>query len=196
VYVAVALFSHVQIWIVFAYAILSRLAYVLFVGWTLRREERERYYVKRFGSGDGFRRFRRRAAWVMNHDGFAFIVLCVLTRNTWSVPLSTGASFAIGAALALIGVGTKVWAARTLGSAAYYWHNFFDPDTAVGPVSSGPYRFVSSPMYTIGYLHIYGLALMLRSFPGIIAAVFSQTAILAFYFIVERPHFQRLHRPS
>ena len=183
-------------WIVFAYAILSRMAYVLFVGWTLRREEREQFYATRYGPVDAFRVFRRRAAWAMNHDGFAFIVLCVVTRNSWSLPFSTLATFAVGAVLVFLGAGTKIWAARTLGSDAYHWHNFFDPEEAVGPVSSGPYRFIKSPMYTIGYLHTYGLAVMLRSFPGIIAAVFSQAAILAFFFIVERPHFHRLHRSS
>lgn len=171
----------------FAYAILSRLAYVLFVGGTLRREE---------GAGpEAFRRFRRRAAWVMNHDGFAFVLLCVVTRNSWALPFSTLTTLAVGGILAIIGAGTKLWAARTLGGDAYYWHNFFEPDAATGPVVSGPYRFLSSPMYTVGYLHTYGLALMLRSFPGIIAAGFSQAAILAFYFIVERPHFRRLHNP-
>jgi len=173
---------------VFAYAILSRLAYVLFVGWKLRHEE---------GAGpDAFRRFRRRAALVMNHDGFAFVLLCVLTRNTWTLPFSTLGTLVSGAVLASVGVGSKLWAARTLGGDAYYWHNFYEPDAAIGRVASGPYRFISSPMYTIGYLHTYGLALMLRSFPGFIAAVFSQAAILAFYFIVERPHFRRLHRHS
>jgi len=183
-------------WLILTYAILSRLAYVLFVGWTLRREEREQFYTQRFGPVLGFRRFRRRAAWVMNHDAFAFILLCVVTRDTWALPLPGAVSFAIGAVLAVVGLGTKLWAARTLGSEAYYWHNFFDPTEAVGPVSSGPYRFMSSPMYTIGYLPTYGLALLLRSFPGLIAAGFSQAAILAFYLLVEKPHFARLHRSS
>lgn len=174
--------------LVFAYAILSRLAYVLFVGWTLRREEN--------AGADAFQRFRSRAAWVMNHDGFAFILLCVVTCNTWTLPFSPALTFAIGVALALVGVGTKLWAARTLGSDAYYWRNFFVPESASGPVSSGPYRLVSNPMYTVGYLQTYGLALLLRSFPGFIAAGFSQVAILLFYLVVERPHFHRLHRPS
>lgn len=180
----------------FAYAILSRLAYVLFVGWTLRREEREQFYVTRFGRAEGFRRFRRRAAWVMNHDAFAFILVCVLTRDTWTLPISSIVTVAVGAVLSVVGLGTKLWAARTLGSAAYYWHNFFDPEQAIGPVSTGPYRFVSSPMYTIGYLQTYGLALMFRSFPGIVAAVFSQVTILAFFYLIEQPHFKRLHRSS
>jgi hypothetical protein len=46
----------------------------------------------------------------------------------------------------------------------------------------------------VGYLQTYGLALVLRSWPGLIAAAFAQAAILAMYFTVERPHFTRLHR--
>ena len=182
--------------IVVTYAILSRMAYVLFVGTVLRREERTENYTQRFGRAEAFRRFRRTAALIMNHDAFAFILLCVVTRNTWQLPLARGVTFAIGAVLVVIGLGTKLWAARTLGSDAYYWHNFFDPDEAIGPISSGPYRFISSPMYTIGYLQTYGLALILRSFPGLMVAGFLQVSIMIFYFLIEKPHFHRLHRSS
>lgn len=181
---------------IFAYAILSRMAYVLFVGWALRRQERDGVRTDPLARADAFRRFRRTASVIMNHDAFAFVVLCLATRNTWHLALPAVATVAAGAVLAVIGLGTKVWAARTLGSDAYYWHNFFDPDAAIGPVSSGPYRFISSPMYTVGYLQTYGLALILRSFPGLLASVFSQAAILAFHFLVENPHFRRLHRSS
>jgi protein-S-isoprenylcysteine O-methyltransferase Ste14 len=181
---------------VFTYAILSRMAYVLFIGGVLRREDQGGMYTKRFGRAEAFRRFRRTAAIVMNHDAFAFIVLCLATRGTWHLQVSTAASFTLGAALVIIGLGTKLWAARTLGRDAYYWHNFFDPERAIGPVSTGPYRFVSSPMYTIGYLQTYGLALLLRSFPGLIASVFNQVTILTFYFLIEKPHFRRLHSSS
>src|SRR5213079_3608384 len=121
---------------------------------------------------------------------------CLATRNTWRLPISGTTAFAIGAGLGIVGLATKLWAARTLGSNAYYWHNFFDPEGAIGPVSSGPYRFISSPMYTVGYLPTYGLALMLRSLPGLVAAVFAQAAILAFHYLIEKPHFERLHRSS
>lgn len=179
---------------VFGYAILSRLAYVLFVGAVLRREDRTGAYTQRFGRAEAFRRFRRTAAIIMNHDAFAFVVLCLVTGGTWDLPLGPAVSFAIGATLVIIGLGIKLWAARTLGSNAYYWHNFFDPDEAVGPVSTGPYRFISSPMYTIGYLPTYGLALMTRSLPGLIAAGFAHAAILLFNLLIEKPHFERLHR--
>ena len=176
------------------YAVLSRLTYVLVVGISLRREDRTGVYTRLHGRAEAFRRFRRTASIVMHHDAFAFVLLCLVTRNTWHPPLAWGLTLAAGAVLALIGLGTKLWAARTLGGDAYYWHNFFDPDEAIGPVSSGPYRFISNPMYTIGYLQTYGLALITRSLPGLIASAFAQAAILVFHRVVEKPHFQRLHR--
>ncbi len=182
--------------LVFGYAILSRMAYVLFVGLALRRQERNGVHTEPRERAAAFRRFRRTAAVIMNHDAFALVVLCLATRNTWHLALPAVATVAVGALLVVIGLGTKLWAARTLGSDAYYWHNFFDPEAAIGPVSTGPYRFISSPMYTIGYLPTYGLALMLRSLPGLIAAVFAQAAILTFHYLIEKPHFQRLHRSS
>jgi protein-S-isoprenylcysteine O-methyltransferase Ste14 len=181
---------------IFAYAILSRMAYVLFVGSALRRQEKNGVHTEPRARAEAFRRFRRTAAIIMNHDAFALVVLCLATRNTWHLSLPAVVTIGVGAVLIIIGLGIKLWAARTLGSNAYYWHNFFDPDAAIGPVSSGPYRFVSSPMYTIGYLQTYGLALMFRSLPGLIASVFAQVAILAFHYLVENPHFRRLHRSS
>jgi protein-S-isoprenylcysteine O-methyltransferase Ste14 len=174
---------------ILAYAILSRLAYVLYVGFALRREEL-------YGPSGDFRRFRRRASFVMNNDAVAFVALCLATGNTVRLPMPLAASIALGAALTVIGLGTKLWAARTLGSDAYYWQNFFEPELAGEPVSRGPYRFVSNPMYTIGYLQTYGFALMLRSLPGLFASAFAQAAILTFYLVVEKPHFERLHRSS
>lgn len=178
---------------VFLYAVLSRLAYVFFVGIVLRRQERDAIYTRRYGAEEGFRRFRRMASFIMNNDAVAFILLCLVTRGTLTLPVPRAVTIAVGAALAIVGVGIKLWAARTLGSAAYYWYNFFAPAAAPGPVSTGPYRFASNPMYTIGYLQTYGLALIMGSLPGLVAAAFAQAAILTFYFVVEKPHFERLH---
>ena len=178
----------------FAYAGASRLAYVLFIGIALRRQERQQAAARRYGPEEAFRRFRRLAFLFMNNDAVAFILLCVVTRGTLDLPVSRSVAVAVGALLVILGLGTKLWAARTLGGNAYYWYNFFVPPAASQPALHGPYRFVSNPMYTIGYLQTYGLALIVGSLPGLLASVFSQAAIFGFYFVVEKPHFERLHR--
>lgn len=181
-----------------AYWLASRLVYVLFVGIALRQQERHETLTRRHGVEGGFRWFRRIASVLMLNDGGAFILLCVVTRDTLGLDLPRAAAIAPGAALVVLGVWVKVWAAATLGGKAYYWYNFFEPPPAPpgstrAPVLAGPYRFLANPMYTVGYLQTYGLALITGSLPGLAAAALAQAAILVFYRAVEKPHFQRLH---
>lgn len=177
------------------YAIASRLAYVLYVGVALRQQERSRYFTRRWGADGGFRRFRKVASLLMTNDAVGFVAACVLGWQTLPGELPQGVLVVSGAVLVIVGIATKVWARATLGGDAYYWANFLIDTPSVIAARKGPYRFLRNPMYTVGYLHTYGLALMTASLPGVIAALFDQAAILTFYRLVEKPHFDR-HRDA
>jgi isoprenylcysteine carboxyl methyltransferase (ICMT) family protein YpbQ len=181
-------------WLAAAYFLVSRLAYVIGISTALRRQYREEYFSLRYGPEAGFRQFRRLASLMMYNDGVAFIVACLATAHTLHVTLTTPIRVGLGAVLVVIGVSTKVWAAQTLGARAYYWHNFFVPTPFVPLNPPGPYRYLKNPMYTVGYLQTYGLALAVASLPGLLAAAFAQTSILAFHNFVEKPHFELLTR--
>lgn len=177
-------------WLVLGYHLLSRLAYVLYVGYALRSQERSGTFTRRWGPERGFRRFRRIAALVMNNDGVSFAIVCIVSWDTLSLPLLRSVLIAAGAFFMVLGGLTKLWAAATLGDRAYYWHNFFTTERP--PLNTrGPYRFLKNPMYTVGYLPLYGLALFTMSLPGLLAAAFDHAAILAFHRWVEKPHFDR-----
>ena len=177
-----------------AYFALSRFAYVVGVGVMLAGQDRFRRLTTRFGVEGGYRRFRRIAAFLMTNDGVSFVVLALLTRDTLPAGVTEavprGVVLAIGLALILIGAGVKLWAARTLGDDGYHWRNFFLPDAPI-PRAGGPYRYLRNPMYTVGYLQTYGLALLLASLPALLGAGIAQGSILLFHWLVERPHYHR-----
>jgi protein-S-isoprenylcysteine O-methyltransferase Ste14 len=181
-------------WVVFGYHIASRLAYVLYVGLALSAQERHGHYTERWGVEGGFRRFRRMAALVMNNDAVSFVVLCFVSAHTLALDLPGPWLVGVGAVFIVVGGATKLWAAATLGGRAYYWYNFFAVPTSPPPPAGGPYRVLRNPMYTVGYLPTYGLALAVGSLPGLLAAAFDHVAILAFYYTVEQPHFAELTR--
>ena len=166
------------------------MAYVLYIGLALRRADADP--VKEGGGPAAYARFRRRAALLMYHDGVAFVVVCVLTRETLDLALPLAWRLA-GAALVALGVGVKLWATAALGADGYYWRDFFEREIRPAATIAGPYRWLRNPMYTVGYLQTYGVALLVASAPGLAAAAFSQAAIIAFYRLVERPHYQRLY---
>jgi protein-S-isoprenylcysteine O-methyltransferase Ste14 len=176
------------------YHLTSRLAYVLWVGWALQRERRTNHYARTYGAELGFRRFRRGAAALMNNDGVSFVVLCLLTRGTLPIAAPWWLLAALGAALAAVGIGVKLWARAAAGADGYYWRDFFSaPDAPLKP-AAGPYRYLRNPMYTVGNLQLWGLALGVASFPGLGAALIDHTAILVFNQIVEQPHVNRRYR--
>jgi protein-S-isoprenylcysteine O-methyltransferase Ste14 len=175
-----------------AYHFVSRMAYVLWVGRALRRQRRG------FAEGlasceDDFNRFRRTAAPIMANEVVSFVVLCFVARSSAVAAALGPVGLWTGAALLVVGVGIKAWATSTLGLRAFYWYDFFCPAESAPAAASGPYRFFRNPMYSLGYAHCYGLALLTGSLPGLVFAAFDQATMLVFYQWVERPHVERLY---
>ncbi len=179
-----------------AYHLVSRLAYVFGIGGALTRQRYSQVFTREIGEAAGFLHFRRIAVLLLNNDAVSFVLLCLVTRNTPSFTLAIPLRLALGGSLVAAGIGIKLWAARTLGPGAYYWENSFVVKPVVPLDPPGPYRYMKNPMYTVGYLHAYGFAVICGSWLGVIAAVFDQIAILAFHNRVEKPHFERLTRDT
>jgi protein-S-isoprenylcysteine O-methyltransferase Ste14 len=174
------------------YHVASRLAYVVGIGTALTRQRHDQVFTRRSGEAAGFRRFRRLAVFLLNNDAVSFVLLSLATRNTLAPIVSGPIRVSLGVLLVIAGLSVKLWAARTLGPGAYYWENFFIPKPVEPLDPPGPYRYIKNPMYTVGYLHAYGFALVCGSALGLAAAAFDQIAILAFHALVEKPHFERL----
>jgi protein-S-isoprenylcysteine O-methyltransferase Ste14 len=172
--------------------LLSRLAYVVGVGVALRQQDHHQVFTRKYGVAAGFQRFKRLASPVMVSDAISFVLLCIVTRDSLHSGVARAVIIAAGGVLIVVGIGTKLWARASLGADAYYWHNFFDPGDPAPCKPTGPYRFLQNPMYTVGYLQMYGLALALGSLPGLLLAGFAQAAILVFHQLVELPHYRQL----
>src|SRR5207247_10848303 len=68
--------------IALGYHLASRLAYVLYIGTMLRRQERTGYFTGRYGAEAGFRRVRRAAFLLMTNDAVSFVLRCPVRRPT------------------------------------------------------------------------------------------------------------------
>src|SRR2546421_9555349 len=183
----------VPLWgvIALAYHFAARLAYTLYIGLALQREERTRYLAERHGAEGAFRRFRRMAAILMYNDATSFVVLCLASRGTLGDGLPRVPVLVVGGLLVIVGSVVKLWAAATLGAGPYYWRDFFVADDWKEPSTAGPYRYLRNPMYTVGYLPTHGVAFGTRSRPGPAAALIDHGALLLFYRLGGKPHSRR-----
>ena len=178
----------------FTWFLLSRAAYVLFVGVSLRAQGAGRWYTRRFGAEEGFRRFRAGAAVLMTNDAVAIGLVAWAGRGTLEAPLHPLGMAVLGGALFAGGVGVRAWATASLPAGAFFWKGCFIPSVGQRFVTRGPYRWLAHPMYTVGYLHAYGVAIFFRSLPGLAAAVVAQALILVMNRWAERPHTESLRQ--
>lgn len=136
--------------------------------------------------------FKRRISTLQTLDGIAFIAACIISSKTIDPGIGVRYTILAGALLIVIGIGTKAWAVSCLGLESYTWRNFFVPDLNFVPSRSGPYRWFKDPMYTIGYLHVYGISLVALSVPGMILGVFMQGGMLVVGHTIEKSHLSDL----
>lgn len=163
-----------------------RLAYFFYVGLILRSRH-HRQETSRDAYGEWLR-FKKKAAFILNVDGLTLGMAAMLSFASLQVPLSFWWTLGIGIVLICSGIGVKVAAYRVVGIKGYYWYNFFCGDDERHYEARGVYKYLDNPMYTLGYLHAVGFAVVCRSSWGLLLAVFDWLVILAFHYYFEGPH--------
>jgi len=168
--------------------VVARLAYVGYIGYWLRAQDRHGALTARWGA-DARERFARRGSWLMNVDG---AVLGIATgKHAGELTRDREVLFVVGVAFVAFGIAVTIASARALGMRAWLWEDFFEP-SPTPPAPRGIYRWVDDPKYVLGYAHAYGWALMCFSATGLVLSLFAHSAILLYNRVVERPHYLRL----
>ncbi len=106
-----------------------------------------------------------------------------------------GLWIALGVVLGIVGFGTKLWATWLTGLNTYYCRDMFlgRAGATDGFVVRGPYRRLRNPMYGVGNLHGYGVALCYRSVAGLVCVAVFQMLIYVFYVVREKPFIVRTY---
>jgi len=147
--------------------------------------------IRRLGAETAFRRYEVLVGTMFVSQGLGVTAMCALI-DAPIVLIPHAVALPLGAVMLAIGFGIKTWAIHLVGLDTYYFKDLFVGEFQGSLVTSGPYRWLANPMYGVGQLHAYGLALMSNSMSGLLAAAFCQLSIYGFYFAVERPFLARM----
>ena len=93
-----------------------------------------------------------------------------------------------------VGLVSKLWSAVLVSVDIYYYRDMFLEKKIVPFQTRGIYRLFKNPMYGIGHLHAYSIAISYSSLFGLVAAAFNQIAIFVFYFVHEKPFIKQLYQ--
>jgi protein-S-isoprenylcysteine O-methyltransferase Ste14 len=98
--------------------------------------------------------------------------------------------------MVISGFMIKILAAKAVTIEIYYWKDMFLGRKISNFVITGPYKYFKNPMYGIGQLQAYAIAMWYGSKYGFIAAFLNQVLIFLFYYLVERKFIKRVYFES
>jgi hypothetical protein len=177
------------------YAIDSMLFYLVFISVMLSRHGQRLGWIRTYGEEAAFRRFEGWLSVAFFHNAVSLTHLSEATANTGFWPaLSQPWLGLLAGTLLVVGTLVKIWSALVVGVPVYYWKDMFLGRPVSAFVVSGPYRWLANPMYGVGQLPVYAIALYHQSGYGLLAAAVNQLAVFGFYYWAEKPFIQRTYR--
>jgi protein-S-isoprenylcysteine O-methyltransferase Ste14 len=178
---------------VLAYVAAALLAHYLHLFVALRPEGLSQALRRRFGPDAAFGTFKGALATTLFHF-WASIALCMkVTTREEIFALPSALLIGFGTLLGLAGAVARVWAVYLIGVDSYYCRDFFYPASTEEFRRSGPYRYFSNPMYSLGYTAGYGPCVAAGSWEGVAAMAIGQLLVYVFYFVIEKPHLERVY---
>jgi len=131
--------------------------------------------------------------WLVQTLGFWVFTITppVLVKELSVIP--TWLTTSVGVVFIVSGIAAKMGAIWGTGYNTYYWYDMVVDIPNAYFVEVGIYRFVGSPTYTLGRGTSFGVAVMYRSLPVMVAAVVDLVLINVFDQLVEQAFVKEMY---
>ena len=174
------------------YFVFSTVAYIGFITLCLRENGWRIKFISKYGEEEGYLRFEGILAFCFYHNAASIVYLSVVTAGSFEMGNMEYLKYIIGLII-LFGFLIKLWAAQVVGWDIYYWKDMFLGRKISDFSVSGPYKYFANPMYGIGQMQAYGLAIWYGSTYGICIALLNQLLVFTFFFLIEKKFILRVY---
>jgi hypothetical protein len=177
-----------------SYFAFTTLVYIGFIFAVLPEKGLRLSMIKKFGKEDAYLFYEGFLAFAFFHNGagLTFISQSSAGSGFWgSCPQLY--VFGLFLVLLLLGLVTKIWSAYVVGIPIYYWKDMFLGRGICEFCASGPYKYLTNPMYGVGQLQVYAIAVYYNSIYGLLFGAVNQALVFLFYFVAEKKFIQRVY---
>jgi hypothetical protein len=184
-------YMHVQYAI--AYFVLSTIAYLGFIFLVLTERGLRLTLIEKYGEENGYRIYEGILAFSFFHNGASLTFISQSSAGSGLSDPPVLVLTIVAVILFVIGIVVKVWSAYVVGIPIYYWKDMFLGRKISDFVVTGPYKYLSNPMYGIGQLQVYAIAIYYNSVYGLIFGAINQLLVFFFYFTAEKAFIYRTY---
>ncbi len=169
-------------------------AYVLFVFSILHETGFRLRLIEKFGERKAYLHYEAVLGFLFFHNGVALTFMSQTTsHDSFWTTIPEPIILIISGILFVVGMTVKIWSAYVVGTPIYYWKDMFLGRKVCKFVQTGPYKYLTNPMYGIGQIQVYAVAIYYGSTYGLMCGVINQVLVFVFYFLVEKPFIYRTY---
>jgi protein-S-isoprenylcysteine O-methyltransferase Ste14 len=180
-----------------SYFIATTVIYMFFIYFVLgpNGEKLRKRWIAKMGEERAFLQFETILVILFLHNATSSIFISSSNPGSMMVENNVYATVLLifSAVLYVFSNTVAVWATAILGVPLYFWKDMFLGKKVSDFVVSGPYKYFKNPMYNIGRLQFYAIAIYYHSWQGFVAAAIGQFLLLLFYQTVEKKFIQRTY---
>ncbi len=178
----------------FIYFIVAEIMYIGFIMLVLSRRGYRLWFKKNWsGAEEGYLAYEAILGFLFFHNALSMGFIASTTQK--AVDLNADRQIFVVVILIAFAIGylVKILAAKVVSIDIYYWKDMFLGKKVTEFVVSGPYKYLSNPMYGVGQLPAYAAAIWYESYYGLMAAFLNQCLIFTFYYFFERKFINRIY---
>lgn len=175
-----------------AYFILAEILYIGFIYAVLPENGLRRWFIKKWGGENkGYLAFEAILGFLFFNNATSIAYIASSTPGDIFGFIPDGFLLAWAVVIFCVGFIVKILATKAVSVDIYYWKDMFVGRKICDFVITGPYKYLNNPMYGVGQLQSYAIAIWYGSIYGLFAALLNQCLIFSFFFLIEKGFIDR-----
>jgi protein-S-isoprenylcysteine O-methyltransferase Ste14 len=176
------------------YFLISEILYLGFITIVLRKDGYRNWFIKKWGKEKGYLVYEGVLGFIFfNNAASIGYVASSIPGNLFHF-ISKEILLVLVVILFISGFIVKIWSAKVVSIDIYYWKDMFLGRKISEFVVKGPYKYLRNPMYGVGQLPAYAVAIWYGSIFGLIVAILNQCLVFSFYYAVEKKFIKRVYQ--
>ncbi len=176
------------------YFIFSEVFYMSFITIVLSKNGLRHWFIRKWGNeNEAYLAFEAILGFLFFHNLVSIGYVASSSQGNLFRFIPGILLLIVAAMMFFAGFTIKIFAAKAVTIEIYYWKDMFLGKKISNFVVTGPYKYFRNPMYGIGQLQTYAIAIWYESKYGLIAAILNQLLIFSFYYLVERKSIKRFY---